>query len=117
MRENRIGVDLDGKNRFRLLKAYFNALNLGEVIVSETRRGYHLRILKRVPVEKALEIRRYLGDDVERLGYDELKLEMGLIEWVDTLFEIKKDVDGKITREKRINPLAEPFWSKIVRRR
>jgi len=115
MRNDRIGLDLDRKNRFELLRRYFNAKNLGKVIVTETRHGFHLRIFveRDIPLEKTLELRRILGDDAERLGYDELKLQVGLEDWIDTLFEVKKDFDGIITFEREINPLLEASLTRI----
>jgi hypothetical protein len=116
-RRSRIGLDLDGKNRFRLLKAYFNALKLGKVNVYETEHGYHLKIEKALSPEENIQVRMILGDDPERLAYDELKLRLGLTEFIDTLFTAKRHGDGKISREFPINPLSEALFTKYTPRR
>ena len=115
----RIGVDLDSKNMFRLLKTYFNGLRFGRVDVKETRNGFHIRIFTRktFSIKEKLNIRRLLGDDPERLGWDEIKLIMGAERFIDTLFEVKR-INGKVvSREEPFNPLSLPWWSKCPARK
>ena len=108
-RANRIGVDLDTKNRFRLLKAYFNALRFGDVYVFETEHGYHIKIYpkRNYSMEERMNIRRMLGDDPDRLAWDELKIRMGCHRFVDTLFEAKRVNCRVVSREELINPMSE----------
>lgn len=118
LRNNRIGTDLDRKSRFLMLKMFIKATYIPivfAILTTETRHGFHLRIFtsRQVTMEEALHIRRMLGDDPERLGYDELKIVCGLEDWVDTLFEEKMDYDGKVTVEEEINPLMEASLTKI----
>ena len=111
-----IGLDLDSKNVFRLLKVYFNSTSIARVEVSSTRQGFHLRIRKRVGIMKQMQIRANLGDCKGRLEFDELKIRAGLFELVDTLFEYKKPEKEKVwTKEESIeNVLATPFWEPRV---
>jgi len=117
MREVRIGVDLDSNNRFQMLKTYFNAKQFGQVDVYKTRHGFHVRIHRQVGLAENLQIRRLLGDDAERLGWDEIKLLIGLDDWVDTLFNEKMGSDGQIGKEELINPLSEAFLTKYTPKR
>jgi len=105
-----IGVDLDTKNRFNMLKTYFNGLRLGETRVYETNHGFHVKIEKLVNVDENMEARRTLGDDIKRLEIDEKKIDIGLFRFVDTLFTHKKYPDGSTSEEVLIDPLAEQFW-------
>jgi hypothetical protein len=123
-----IGLDIDSKNVFNLLKVYFNSASIARVEVSSTRQGFHLRIRKRVGTAKQLQIRANLGDCKGRLEFDEMKLRTGLFELVDTLFEYKKSPtksrgfrsaqsgkDGVWTKEEPVeNVLAAPFWEPRV---
>lgn len=108
-----VGVDRDRKNRFRLLKAFFNGRLYGEVDTRETKNGFHLRVKggREFTVVENMHIRLHLCDCKGRMAYDDLKLEMGLVEMFDTLFESKQGIkDNDWTDEEPINPLAEPFW-------
>lgn len=111
-----IGLDLDSKNVFGLLKAYFNSASIARVEITSTRQGFHLRIRKHVGIMKQLQIRANLGDCKGRLKFDEMKIRAGLYELVDTLFEFKKTgKDGVWTEEEPIeNVLAPPFWEPRV---
>lgn len=44
------------------------------------------------------------------MAYDDLKIEMGLFDLFDTLFESKRGKGEKWSDEEPVNPLAEPFW-------
>lgn len=106
-----IGVDLDTKNRFRLLKAYFNARQISEPILKETLHGVHMRIPIKTDVATNLEIRALLGDDPIRMNFDEMKISLNCPEAVDTLFFMKIGRDGKVSYEEDFNIMSEPFWS------
>ena len=95
-----------------MLKAYFNLLYLfpnSKIIVEETRQGYHVKAtgIER-STEQNLEVRRGLGDDAMRLKYDEFKHRIGLDEFVDTCFTMKKNRFG-IYIVQETNPLSLPF--------
>ena len=123
-----IGIDIDSKNKFRLLKAYFNSASIAEVEVTSTFHGFHLRIGKRAGIDEQMQIRLIIGDCKGRVWIDELKIRAGLFDIIDTLFEFKKtaDADGKIfsakhkkalgwNREEKVeNVLAPPFWEPRV---
>jgi hypothetical protein len=109
-RRERIGVDLDHPSIFQLLKTFFNAKRLGDVHVYQTGRGYHLKILRPLPRELNLHVRAALGDDPQRLQWDEEKLKLGAGELVDTLFNYKVK-NGERTGEEYVNPLSLPFWT------
>jgi len=108
-RESRIGIDLDSNNRFQMLKTYFNASHLGKVEVYKTRKGFHVIVRRRTDLARRLEIRRMLGDDPERFGWDETKMWLGLYDWIDTLFNVKRHVDGRIYSEEQVNPFSEAW--------
>lgn len=109
----RVTVDLDNPSQLQLLKTYFNMKQLGEVevCISSSGKGYHL-IVSGLPLtfQKALELRRLLTDDNNRIWFDEYghknkpkqvlftKKGKRKIEWID---------------EKAI--LALPFNSKVPR--
>jgi len=105
----RVGIDLDSVSRLRFLITYLNARLFGKVKAYETMHGYHLRIKTSVDLKTDLHIRHILGDDPWRLGHDEYKAHLGLYDMVDTLFHAKMH-KGRFVWERRINPLAEPFW-------
>jgi len=106
-----LGIDLDSKNHFRMLKVYFNAKAIVEPDIKETQHGFHLRLPLDVDIQDQLTIRHLLSDCKERMAWDEIKLQMGLVELVDTLFEAKQGKDDKCWHhEEPFNPLAQPFW-------
>lgn len=106
-----IGIDLDSRNVFRLLKVYFNAKAIAEPDIKETQHGFHLRLPLDVDIQDQLMIRQMLCDDKERIAWDEIKLQMGLVELIDTLFEAKQGKDDKSWHyEEPVNPFSEPFW-------
>lgn len=120
-RARRISVDLDNKSRFKMLKTFLNLKGLfpnKTVTVQETFHGYHVKVtdVDRT-VEQNLRIRRALGDDGERLEYDESKHRCGLDDYVDVLFSVKAYPDNRISVVEEVNVLAEPFYSEFRRRK
>jgi hypothetical protein len=117
MRAFRVGVDLDHPSQLQLLKSYFNAKAFflhSQIEVTETGHGFHIRIYHACPsIEKNLDARRNLGDDPNRLMFDEnRKVHLLLHDWVDTLFSLKLN-KGKLTAEEPCNVLSLPFTSKL----
>lgn len=114
LRNTRIGIDIDSKNRFRLLKTYFNARYLfgDKIRVFETNHGYHLRVyVKNKPMpELSLLVRAILGDDPKRLYVDERRLRAEDFEDIDTLFSVKSK-----NQEREINVFSEQFYLLIPR--
>lgn len=108
-----IGIDLDNKNQFQLIKTFINASNIAKTEVSETQRGHHFRIRKRCGLIKSLMTRYNLGDCKGRQEYDEMKLRIGLPEIFDTLFISKKKREGHWHEEQQTDPLSLPFFSKM----
>jgi len=110
-----IGLDIDQRNHFRILKAYFNAKAIcpgKHIAVVGTAHGFHVRIPTKVKdIWKIHQVRLLLGDCKGRLSFDELKLQMGLFELYDTLFESKKSGEEEWNDEEPINVLAEPLWN------
>jgi len=110
-----IGIDLDQKNMFRIIKVFFNAKSIcpgKHIAVTTTKNGYHVRIPSKIKDTWTIhQIRLLLGDCKGRLSFDELKLQMGLIEIYDTLFESKKSGDDDWADEQPTNVLAEPMWN------
>lgn len=93
-----VGIDLDAHNGYELVKAVINARRFGEVKTFYTRHGFHLIIQTEHPitVEESMYLRHLLGDDKKRLEYDEAKIELGLLNLIDTLFMVKVYPDGSI---------------------
>ena len=111
-----ITVDNDTKSELRMLMTVINASKLGRVDIKATAHGYHYRVFKeglgRPPREARRDLRRLLGDDLNRLYFEEIEELHGLSEWENTLFEAKRGRDGKWHFEEQVdNPLALPFWS------
>jgi len=110
-----LGIDLDSKCRWDLLRRYFNLRNAfpnERIIVYETRHGYHIIL---PDVETDLELRQIYGDDTMRIEFEEKRSKAHNRKPQDILFHVKRIVQkGKIvssyTREV-INIFAEPFWS------
>jgi hypothetical protein len=116
-RANRIGVDLDRPSRLRLLMSYFNAKTFfphNKVEIKETGHGFHIRIYRRCSsIEKNLDVRRNLGDDPNRLWFDENRKKLPQLHgWIDTLFSVKLEKE-KLTYEEPCNILALPFASQL----
>ena len=104
---NRIVVDLDSKNMFHLLKTYFNAKQLGEVEVEETRKGYHIIIRRSNNPRENIYIRMLLGDDPKRLEYDEILGALGFR--IDVSFKCKWSTDYGWHLAEPVNPLSLPW--------
>lgn len=118
-RSNRIGLDVDNPSQLRLLKTFFNAHYFfpnERIEVTETGRGFHFRIFRGHTLKQNFEVRRALLDDPVRLSYDEDRVRHGLIDWVDTLFNVKKTCE-EVTREKLCEVLASPFYSRFPARK
>ena len=111
----RLGIDLDKKCQWELLVRYFNlkdAFPKEEIVVYETRRGYHL-VLPGVKTD--LELRQIFGDDVMRIEFEENRSSAHNREPKDILFHRKRVLkNGKTIfsyiREE-VNVFSEPFWT------
>jgi len=93
----KIGVDID-TCFWDALRAYLNAKHLfpdADVRLYRTRKGYHV-VIRGVNVDAwtALEIRRYLGDDPERLYISEVRAKIHGKPPKDILF-VRKFYGGK----------------------
>jgi hypothetical protein len=110
----RLGIDLDKKCQWELLMRYFNlkdAFPNEDIVVYETRRGYHL-VLPNVKTD--LELRMIFGDDTMRIEFEEARSKAHNREPQDILFHTKRVMrDGKTvftyTREV-VDVMSEPFW-------
>ena len=61
-----------------------------------------------------MELRKLLGDDSNRIAFEELELHRGITDWFDTLFVGKLGKDGKWHYEEPVeNVLMLPFLSRI----
>ncbi len=93
---------------------YLNASAIGETSVASTHHGYHYRVKIDCPRETAMQLRKMLGDDKNRIAFEELELRRGITDWCDTLFVIKLGKDGKWHFEEKVNNvLCLPFHSKV----
>lgn len=109
-RKHRVGIDIDTKNQFELLRRYFNSKRFGDVLVYETLHGYHLHIYRENrSIEDNMQIRMILGDCQNRLDLDEARIRFGLGCITETLFEYKR-MDNEISIEEKIDILNLPFW-------
>jgi hypothetical protein len=109
-------IDHDTKSELRLLMTVINGSTFGAVDVRSTHHGYHYRITKeglgKYPRKTRRALRALLGDDSNRLYFEELEMAHGIMDWEDTLFEAKCGRDGKWHFEEPVdNVLALPFWS------
>jgi hypothetical protein len=88
-----IGIDIDTKKWLPNLFVQINAKNLGKVHSYETNKGYHYRIKlkQKIYINDAIKLRYYLGDDVNRIHMDLLRLRSGLTIF-DVLFTHKKTI-------------------------
>ncbi|HUW48853.1 MAG TPA: hypothetical protein VMW36_08960 [Patescibacteria group bacterium] len=100
-----ITIDIDSKDRANLLDKYRKALRFGKTQVTETVKGFHLRISSHVedPWE-ILRIRHLIGDDTKRIEHDKVLIQLGHPELANRLFEAKK-VNGKYVKEKHFDIL------------
>lgn len=109
-----LGIDLDKKCRWELLQRYFNLKNAfpdEDIVVYETRHGYHLVLPN---VETDLELRMIYGDDAMRIEFEEKRSLLHNREPQDILFHVKRVIrNGKVvstfTRDV-INIFSEPFY-------
>ena len=112
-RGNRIGIDKDQPTRLELLMSYLNARGMfpdSKIASLQTGHGYHIKIFHPSDIEQNIAVRRHLGDDPQRIAYDESRKRFpALHDWIDTLFEIKIK-NGKVTREEPCNIFAEQFY-------
>jgi hypothetical protein len=109
-------VDHDTKSELLLLKTVINGSRFGTVDVRATNHGYHYRITKeglgRYPRKTRRALRALLGDDSNRLYFEEIEMLHGIMDWEDTLFEAKRGCDRIWHYERPVdNVLALPFWS------
>jgi len=105
-----LGVDIDSDNQFKLLKAYFNLRQLGDVKIYRTRKGYHLKV---VNLRTNIHHRAGVGDDVNRLYLSEMR------GGDDVLFDYK-EVNGKGYWVEELDDdwiLRLPFWHMQRRKR
>lgn len=106
------GVDIDSKSELRLLMTYLNASMFGQTVIAGTQHGHHHRNYLDCSQEKAMESRKSLGDDKNRIAFEELELHRGIKDWHDTLFEGKLGEEREWHFEESVdNVLALPFWS------
>ena len=107
----RITVDLDYPSQLQLLKTYFNMKTMGIVEIAESSggKGYHL-IVSGLPLsfQQAIEIRRWLGDDQQRIKFDLQHKNQSKPKQI--LFTKKGKKRIRWLTEKNI--LALPFYSK-----
>ena len=86
-----IGIDIDSKHKD--IAEYFERrmLNFGQVTRSNSKHGYHYKILLLKPVtwKKAMRIRHVCGDDKERLIQDYERRLLGS-HYTDILFDYKR---------------------------
>jgi hypothetical protein len=109
-------IDHDTKSKLRLLMTVINGSRFGSVDVRSTHHGHHYRITKeglgKYPRKTRRALRALLGDDSNRLYFEELEMLHGIMDWEDTLFEAKRGRDGKWHFEEPVdNVFALPFWS------
>jgi hypothetical protein len=91
-----ITVDLDTTSKQKLLAAYRKALKYGKTRVTQTTKGWHLRIDS--PIEdpwEMLNIRYLIGDDPKRIEHDKIFIELGHPELANRLFEWKRPLGSK----------------------
>lgn len=115
-RRGRITLDKDYPRRLEVLMAYFNSLYFfGNVQVYETTKGFRFRIQAENTVHQNLDVRRALGDDPNRLKFDEMRIvEPKLHHWIDTGFQVKwKDGAKIISKERECNPMSEAYITRL----
>lgn len=98
-----ITIDVDSKNIPNLLEKYRNAQRFGKTSVTETTKGFHLRIQSNIkdPLE-ICRIRKLIGDDPKRIEHDMIFIDIGYPELANRLFEYKK-VNGKYVKERNFD--------------
>jgi hypothetical protein len=110
-RKHRIGIDIDNKNQFELLKRYFNCRNIfNKVIVLESLKGYHIHVmLKDRTPETNLHIRDIINDCEGRMSLDYGRYIEGEHDIMETMF-FDKRVGKEKGGETLINPLRMEWW-------
>jgi len=110
-----LGIDLDKKCQWELLMRYFNlkdAFPKEDIVVYETRRGYHL-VLPNVKTD--LELRQIFGDDVMRIEFEEKRSKLHNREPQDILFHVKRVIKNGYAvftyKRERVDIMSEPFWT------
>lgn len=109
-----VKLDFDKPTQFILLRAYFTLKYLGaKVFTFRTNKGWHIYALFDKEGKSPLDLRRYLGDDEGRIEFDEVREQLGLYDWMDTLFTekyvVSKQGIKKVHEEMPANPLYEPW--------
>ena len=105
---SRVGVDLDGHGGLAFLVSYLRASRFGVVRAYRTRHGFHVECDLREPCSLggALDVRRLLGDDPDRLGVDESRVARGAdLRRFDTLF-VGRLKGGVCSVRREVRPLA-----------
>lgn len=109
------GIDIDKKCRWELLTRYFNLKNAfpnEDVVVYETRKGYHLVLPN---IKTSLELRRIFGDDMMRVEFEDNRSQGHKREPQDILFHTKRIIrKGKVISmyiRERIDVMSEPFYT------
>ena len=101
-----IGIDIDSMSHgivkhdpTKMLISLINARYMfpnTPIEVRTTRKGFHIKIRKKVSVQEDIQIRRLLGDDPERLFWSERHLEWNMPDWtIDVLFNSKQRLNMK----------------------
>lgn len=115
-------LDFDRPTQFQIMRAYFYLKYIGaKVFTFSTKKGWHFYAIlpKDIDVKDELELRQMLGDDEGRIEFDEARIKLGLLDWVDTLFEEKYVISNKsvtkVHEEIPANPLYEPFYLRRTR--
>lgn len=87
-----IGIDVDSRNAKELLTRYFNARRLfptEKVSVQMTKKGFHIKIHKRVTIAEDICWRSYLFDEGARVCMSIRRLLSGDTQFFDLLFDTK----------------------------
>jgi len=113
----RVTIDLDTKNQLTLLKtlfnlAYFTGKRTVDILVEETRKGYHLTAYTPLDFDSVIFLRKLLGDDPVRIKLDEKRK----FKVKNVLWTVKITSEGRF-ESRKINPLSLPwFIPRTVRR-
>lgn len=85
-----IGIDLDSKDKQKLIKTQKGASFYGMIQTTSSNHGYHIKVKLHKPVKlkESLWIRLYLHDDPMRLLFDCLRI-VSDIDDLDVLWDIK----------------------------
>lgn len=100
-----LGIDIDDKNQFHLLRVYFNAKYMfpdKNVIVTETKKGFHVEV---EGVETSIKIREIFGDDSARIQISEYRMRRWNVNHQDILYVEKTPSYGKKFRVEDFNIL------------